>query len=95
MDVESLADRAETVGRIDIALVLAVEFKTPVSPVAVPVVSKVVAVSTFSMDDVSEYALTRHLECRKLKEVVAAVLKHHAMTPVLLGSVHECPALGK
>ena len=92
VDVEGLCNGAESVGGIEVSPVLLVELQTPVAPVLAPVGVKVVVVGAFNVDDVPENALLRHCKGGEFKEVVAAVLKDHAVLAGALGGVHKVPA---
>ena len=92
VDIEGLADRAEAVGRIEVAAVLAVEFKPPVVPVAGPVVIEIVVVCALGMDNFAEHALAGHLESGELEEIVAAVLENDAVFAGALRGIDEIPA---
>ena len=48
-----------------------------------------------TMDDIAEIALTSHIEGKKFKEIVAAVLKHHTMSFGAFGCFHQLPAFIK
>ena len=91
MDVHHLADRTEAVGRIDIPLDLLVEIKPPVVPIGVPERIQIVMIGTLSMENLSEQALLSHRKDGHLIEIIAAVLKHHAMLTGLLGHVDQSP----
>ena len=53
------------------------------------------AVSALHVLHLAEHAVLRHVECVELKEVVAAVLKHHHVETLLLTEVDKLPDLVK
>jgi hypothetical protein len=93
VDIEILADGADAVGRIDVAVVILIIGHTPVSLIVVPVGLEVVAVGAFDVDHLAEQTLLDHIQAGQLEEVVAAVLEHHAMLAGTLGSIDKIPAL--
>ena len=93
VDVEHLAHGADTVGRIHISADFLVVVEPPVVPILVPERIEVVAVSAFHMDNFAEEPALGHLERRHLKEVVDAVLQHHAVFAGLFGLVDQAPDL--
>ena len=54
VDVHNLADRTQSVRRIDISLVGLVEIKPPVSPVGVPERIQIVMIGSFSVENLAE-----------------------------------------
>ena len=101
--VEGLRHGSESVRGIEVATVVAVVFQSPsqlvgirsvgVLPVVVPEVVEVVDVCALCAQYLSEYAVLRHVERAHLKPVVAAVFQDHAVELLLLGEVHQLPAL--
>ena len=92
MDVKSLADRTESMCGIEVAAIFLIELQPPVFPVSLPERIQIVVVGAFGMDDFTENTLLSHGESRELEEIVAAVLKNHAVPAGTLGSVHQIPA---
>ena len=93
VDVEQLAGGAQAVRGIDVAAVLLVEIQAPVALVVVPELVQIVNVGALDMEDLAEEPVLGHVERRELEEVIDAVLEHHAVALVLLGGVHQLPAL--
>ena len=81
MNIDNLAVRAETVGRIDITAMLLVEVKPPVVIICIPERLEIVDIGTLGVENLAEKTLLGHIEASELKEVIDAVLKHHAMLP--------------
>ena len=51
-------------------------------------------IGTRRIDHFAENTVLCHVERVELKEVVAAVFKHHAVQTLAFGEVDECPNLG-
>ena len=92
VDVEILADRADAVGGIHVAVMVLVVGHPPVALVHVPIGLQVMAVRSLHMDDFTEHALLDHVQAGQLEEIVAAVFQHHAVLAGTLGRVHQGPA---
>ena len=93
VDAEQLAGGTQTVRGVNVAAVLLVEVQTPVTLVVVPELVEVVDVGALDMQNLAEKPVARHVERRQLEKVIDAVLEHHAVALVLLGGVHQLPAL--
>ena len=93
VDVESLAERSEAVGGVDVTGMALVELQTPVLVVFVPERFQIVDIGTFAVDEFAKEALLGHVEGGQLEEVVTAVFEHHAVALGLFGHVDKLPAL--
>jgi hypothetical protein len=89
--VEKLAGRTHAVGGIYVAAMLLVEVHAPVVVVVGPELGEVVEIAAFGVEHLAEETLLGHVEGVHLKEVVNAVLKHHAVELLLLGLVDKRP----
>ena len=89
MDVHHLADRADAVRRIYVAVVILVIGHSPVSLVHIPERLQVVAVRTLGVDNLAEETLLGYVQAGDFKVIVAAVLQHHAVLAGALGGVHQ------
>lgn len=78
---------------IYVATMLLIEVKTPVVPIFTPELFQIVDIAPLGMKNLTEQSLLRHVESVKLKEIIHAVLQHHAMLARFLGSVYESPDL--
>ena len=81
MNIEDLTVRAETVSGINVSAMLLVEVESQIVMIIIPERLEIVDVRALSMEHLPEETLLCHIETGKLKEVVHAVLKHHAMLP--------------
>ena len=88
-----MAVGAYAVCGIYVAIMGLVVLQTPVVGIVLPIGFEVMDIGTLGVDDLSEESLLCHIECRKFKVVVTAVLQYGAMYAVALRSIHELPAL--
>ena len=91
VEVHDLGHRAEAVRGIQVAPVLLVLLQAPVAGVGLPEGIQVVLVGTLGVDGFADGAGLDHREGGHLEEVIAAVLKHDAVTAGAFGRVHEGP----
>src|SRR3546814_859355 len=50
-------------------------------------------IGTLSMDNFTEISLAGHVQCQQFKEIITAVLQHHAMLAGLFRCFHQLPAI--
>ena len=92
VDIEHLADRAQAMGRIVVSPVVDVVVHAP-GFAPVPILGQEVDVGAFHVIYFAEESMLGHVQGGHLKEVVAAVLEHHAVTAGFLAGVHQLPAI--
>ena len=79
---------------VGVTLMLAAEATHPTfGPVAVVFVAEVVDIGPFEVGESTEHSLLFHGEHGLMEGVIAAVLKHEAVSASTLGSVDKLPAL--
>ena len=95
IDIEAVGHGSEPVRGIEIAIELRRPCPPPQSltPIGELDAAQVVEVAAFGVQELAERALLDHVEDHHLHTVVVAVLHHHAVLLVLLGSFDHRPAL--
>ena len=98
VNVEHLSHRAESVRGIDVATEFLVVVESPAEfvilaclPVIIPELREFVAIGTHRVDDFAEKPLLSHVERVEFEEIVAAILKNHAVQTLLFREVDELP----
>ena len=95
VDVHAVRDRAEAVGRVQIAIHLHRPRPAPQPFIFVLELdaAEIVEVPAFGVDHFAEQALTHDVECHHFAAAVIAVLHHHGVLLELLRRFHQRPAI--
>ncbi len=95
VDVQALADRAESVSRVEVAVSPDRVLRPPegLAGAAELDAAEVVEVPGLGVEDLAEKAFFHQVEAEHFRAVVAAVLHHNAVAFHFLGRLHERPAV--
>ena len=99
VDAHDLCNRAQSVSRVWIAVMATAEFEPPHIGIAFFLIelqpAEVVDVCPFAMHDLAKHPVAGHVEGIQFKEIITAVLEHHAMPLSFFGRIHQFPAFFK
>ena len=93
VDAKGPACRSHSVCRINVSAGLLVVYVAPVVLIMVPEWIQVMNIRSFCVNDLAKKSLLSHVEGGEFKEVIHAVLQHHAVSLSLLCCVYQLPTV--